>query len=572
MAPPRTVEPVEQVPSAATREAARNWDANLLALHRTQPELAESLRLHDVNGSVAEWVYARDGALTAFTEPDAWWTGCSLPRRSAEVMLKTLEISGVVGCFLAPEHAAHLRVALDKLEPRQAVISVHSDSHQLALLLHCGDLGPDIAAGRLWFAAGQTWPDELRRTLETLPGLPTPSNFIRLPVTDAETIDHLVAEAQRVFSAETARRTGQLQRSRDGWRARPAAAVGPLRICAIAPSHFRLWDDAGSVLADVLEQTSPPDGSVECRRLDVDNPASASPLALAEAAAGCDAVVAANLSRADVPHVIPDQMPWMTWVTTPRVPPVAASGPADRLILCDAALLDAARGAGWAGDRIAVAAWPVWGAAVRAEAVPAGAPIAIIEDTRPLDPPEGLKDFSSHQLLWELIEQELRRDPLLSGEDINGFLSARMRKLGIADDGFDRRLFIDRLIVPARQHGIARHLLRAGLPVRLYGRGWDRIEDFKKCSTGAVSSRRQLEEAVAASALIVHTAVERHAHPLDVCGRPVVRACGRRPASLLDAVRRVLADPASLSARPAAAGLPPVSGAAVFRQLSGFSG
>src|SRR5207248_671463 len=129
------------------------------------------------------------------------------------------------------------------------------------------------------------------------------------------------------------------------------------RVCVLMASHFRLWDDAGCALRDALAPTAP--AGVEFVTVDVDDPAAAGPLALAAAAAGCDAVVAADRSRADAPDVVHIDQPWVTWATQPaRLPPRTAAGPNDTLLVADPAWREEAVRRGWPAERVMAAGWP----------------------------------------------------------------------------------------------------------------------------------------------------------------------------------------------------------------------
>src|SRR5207237_7717084 len=104
-------------------------------------------------------------------------------------------------------------------------------------------------------------------------------------------VDALIAPAQQIFADENARRGGAIQLIRDRWK--PAKRTSVRRLCVIAPSHFRLWDDAGFSLMECFGNDQ-----VTAVRFDPDNPASASPVAFASAASECEAVVAPNTARA----------------------------------------------------------------------------------------------------------------------------------------------------------------------------------------------------------------------------------------------------------------------------------
>ncbi len=292
------------------------------------------------------------------TADNAWWAGCSLPARVSQLILAKLERHGVVACFLAPPYAAAVREALDRLE-RRAVITIEPDQRALAVLLVCEDLSTAIRESRLWFAAGPDWANALRDLYDQLPGLPTPAQFIRMPVSDPTALEPLIATSQEVFSAVVSRRAALLTGLRDGWRPPSAPPKSPaaFRLCVVTGSHFRLWDDAAQALAAVLVSQSAGQEK-QVRLIDSDQPISSSPLALLHAVQSCDALVTANTARSDLPDLLPLAMPWLTWVTTPRLPAFVPAGAGDRLLVADAAWRTRAIEAGWPADRVAVARWP----------------------------------------------------------------------------------------------------------------------------------------------------------------------------------------------------------------------
>src|SRR5581483_5308409 len=156
----------------ADEEARRNWDANRSALAESQPVLAE--RLQSVTPMVS-WIYGRDASLTARDDAGRWWTGCSVPRRAAEAMLKSLEPSGTFGCFLSPTHAGQLRAAFNRLRRDHAILAVIPDELTLRVALHCGDFSNEIKQRRLVFACGRAWDRDLAAIFRDRPGLPVPS-------------------------------------------------------------------------------------------------------------------------------------------------------------------------------------------------------------------------------------------------------------------------------------------------------------------------------------------------------------------------------------------------------------
>jgi hypothetical protein len=99
-------------------------------------------------------------------------------------------------------------------------------------------------------------------------------------------------------------------------------------------------------------------------------------------------------------------------------------------------------------------------------------------------------------LLWEFIEAELFREPLALGDHPERYLESRMKKLGTADEGLDRGMFFERLIIPAYKRGLVRMLASSGVPLALFGRGWGEISDLRQFSRGAIESLDELRSAV----------------------------------------------------------------------------
>ena len=511
-------------PSAATaapvaREAdllaSANWRRNVAALAQTQPDVLA--RIERAEARVA-WLFARDGALTAQDADRSWWAGCSVPAAAAKAMLKSFACSGTVGCFLRPPSAAAVRVALDKLRANQALLAIVPDVYAAWVMLHCEEFAADLRGNRLWLVVGDAWEAQLGALLRDREGLPIPSQFIRVSDGTEELAEAMIPPAQRVFSDVTHQRAAAMGPLLDD---RPAAASSTA--CVFTPSHFRLWDDAGHELATLA-------GQLGWTQVDPDDPASASPLAVARAASHCGAMVTANLARADLPNVMALSTPWVTWLTGPRVPAFAGAGPRDALIVADPAWRIAALAGGWPVPRVHVATWPT------ANVPPATkGPLLILADLRPLDPPAEIVEMSSHRLLWESIADELTREPFAIGSSILEYLQSRMRRINIATGAMNQRRFIDELIVPACARGLAELLRRNGLPIRCAGEGWDTVEMLKPVSSGTMTTREEFANAVAASAALVHVLPTTCCHPIGFQNRPVVYASRGREAFLREA-------------------------------------
>ncbi|MDB5305725.1 MAG: hypothetical protein JWM97_3274 [Phycisphaerales bacterium] len=466
-------------------------------------------------------------------------------------MLREADLSAPVICFLDPAHAAQVRVALDRMARPQALVALVPGLRALRVMLACDDFAAEISEHRLWFAWGNEWAGELDRLFADNPGLPTPVQFVRPISSDTSAADAMVQPAQKVFADHNARRAAIVRSTREAWRPEKLR-----QICVVAPSHFRLWDDAGNALNETLSAAPSGDG-VTVVRYDPDDPACASPAALAAVAAECGAILTPNTGRGDLPEVVHQEMPWVTWVTTGRIPPFQKAGPRDGLLVTDPALRETAIGAGWLAKRVTVAGWPTVARATVCDtaASPSSAPfLAIIADTRSLEAPKSVMEYSSHGLLWNAIGEELQSDPFALGASIEAFLSERMKRARVADEGFSRALFIDALIVPAFQQGLLRTLLGEKLPVRCFGAGWERIESFESNAQGPVLSRQDLARIANSATALIHAWPTPYSHPIDALGRRVVRAHGRRRGAFIADVKAALSG-AIVSSTPTVATL-----------------
>lgn len=501
--------------TAAEAAAARHWAANLRALSAVQGEVVDAVQSLAASG---EWVFARDGSLTVLYGGQ-WLGGCSLPYRAGRAMMQSLDPRGSVMCFLAPLHAGEIQADLNRLSAQQAVIVLQPAVSVVRTILAAGDFAAAIDAGRLLFVTGDSWPDAFRSLFERHPGLPTPTQFIKLPTLGGEIADPLIAGAQHVFASINSNRADRIRVLRDA----PRITTTVRNLAVIAGSKFGLWDDTGEQMASAVTA----DAAVSVSRLDPDQPLTAGPLATAEHCAKADALLTADVARCDFPDVLSKSLPWVTWVTRGRIPAYAGAGPLDALLVADAHWRDAAVKAGWPANRVDVAGFP---AVARTATDNTFDGWTIIADTLPLAMPKKLDEFSSHKLLWEAIAAQLSRDPFVLDEP-NAYLGKRCRAMNIDEATLDRRLFIDQLITPAYQQGLVRALIKGGVKLRIFGAGWGEIEEFRAVACGPIVDRASLSQALGSSRRLIHVWPNQHGHPIFATGLPVLR----RRVSLLDA-------------------------------------
>ena len=476
--------PTLECTTAASAQAAANWQANFSALQSFQLDLASRFSSAPEPQS---WIFARDGFLTTRTDT-TWLSGCSVPLTAARSLLKTLELTGTLGCFLNPSHAAQIRAALEKIQPIQALLIVTPGFSDLAVVLQCDDFSSEIGAGRLFFVAGEDWGDQMAALFEKYPGLPLPQQFLRTLLLDDAEMHEMSGEAQKVISRETNRRAEMAPQIVSTGRAHGGILV-------VAGSRFNLADLSNIALRRSLLG----DGSFIA--FDPDHPLTASPLALAQAAGNCRAIVAADLFRADLPGTVSMETHWITWITTGRIAPPDPQAAGDAILLADPSWKSDAIKAGWPQDRIRIAGWPQ---ILPALPTPHGPPVAaIMANTQTIEIPQKIRDFSSQLLLWEFIEDELKNKPTVLDQNVDRYLDVRQKRFNIPGETLDRLVFLNRLIRPAYQQGLARLVLKHRIRPALIGRGWTEIQEFKAYAMGQPESMDDLMRMLAGCHFVI---------------------------------------------------------------------
>jgi hypothetical protein len=550
-------------PNAADARAQANWQRNIAALEKIQPDLPQWLKEIP---TPLQWTFGRDGYLTA-RDRATWFTGCSVPLLAGRQMLKSLDLVGTVGCFVCPWHAGQLRACFEKIQLNQAIVAIVADPLTLAVMLRCDDFAPELDAGRLYFAAGWNWAEQLAEIFKSHPGLPTPLNFVRTVLLDDTELNRFTAEAQQVISAETQRRSQRIALARDSRQRRlRASGARTGRVLVVAPSRFHMADLSGITLSAALCQTKP--AAKAFVEFDPDDARFASPVAAAMAAENAEAVVTANTFRKNLPGVIADSMPWITWVTQgPNgIQSPEANSPNDRLLLADPQWRHAARAAGWSDEKIEIAAWPAFLGLQLPQIARRGMDLGLLADTCPLDVPERLKGFSSHAVLWELIARELLEDPLALRSDAHEYLRQRMKQLNVAGDNFDAVFFLERLILPAYHQGLVRGLIAAGLPVVPMGKGWSEISEFAPAAKETIDNAGEIHAKLSRCAALIHPLPIDWAHAVGALGLPVVQPTGMDWKELIAAARAACQG----RKQPPKSSIAPLSRGRVLSCIEGF--
>ena len=544
--------------------ARRNFSRNLAALRPT----ALAQRVRDAGLPDADWVFGRDATLTARVD-GSWLAGTGLPGRVAAAMVAKADATAPSLCLLAPTHGRQVTALLERLGPTRALVAVFAGAAALAWALRCVDVSEALSAGRLHVVAVD--PEDLAASAEAAlvelvdcePGLVVPGRLFR-------PADATAAAAWVEPTAAALRAAGRARAERAAVvAAREPDAGGAVAV--VAGGALRLWHDAGAALwravgdAGTVSVGAGAEGDARTHRLrsvgladgpgagervsreareargetgvrfvrvDVDDPRSASPLAVGLAAGA--GVVAADVLRGDLPGTVSERVPWVTWVTTPRAA-MRYGGGRDAVVLAEGAWAARWKAAGWPAARVSVAAWPTPPVA-ETDADAAGG-VVLIADLPAAAPPASVEAYSSQTALWRRLADEIERAPMLlhAADSPETFVRRRAAAAGVAD--VPLALFVGGCVLPAYARGVALSLAKADLIFGVYGRGWEGVDGLNGRWRGEVEGREHFNSLRAAAAAVVVATPTPQPAAAEAGPRGIITA-GLSEAALRSAVGR----------------------------------
>lgn len=500
--------PIEQ--TRAFADAARNYESNRAALEAVWPRtllcLPESL-------PELEWLYARDGALSARHIDRQWFGQVSVPQKSAQKMLGKAIVTGSSAVLLAPTHAQQIRTVLNRMTRQQVLLVVLPGEFTAGVILACEDFSSEIRGQRLWIAAGPEWGEELIAILEKQDGIAPASMMIRVPGLNADTVERTLKPCEQILSKNSQTHRNHLTLL----HTKPRQPSRPIRKLCVVTGSFKLWDDAPFLLGQAITQTS-----LKTVVLDSSIPTQCSALKVARSADGCDALLTANLARADLPLVIPANVPWITWVTGNRTPDYVQGATVDRLIVAEEVHYRAAIARGWPESQVLVGHEPV-----RAPAASRTAQIAIFADLPSVTMPKSVEDLSSQRLVWDRVEHEVSQNALCIGSSPDEYLYRLADEVGIARSAFPLVLFRTELLVPTFIRAFAKQLHARGTRFSIHGSGWDALPELEPHARGPIESADAFAAALAGCSGILDVWPGEVAHPARRAGRPILKPWGR---------------------------------------------
>lgn len=462
-----------------------------------------------------EWVVARDGSRTARSRTtQTLWGGCSVPHRSAQMMLRSLSLQGRLACLLLPTHPYQVSVCLEKMPSEHGLIVILHSEQELGFYHTCCNFLSDNH--RLFFA----WdPVSLDQIFTQNPGLPVPQQFIRLPVSDPSSCEKTIGWCQQVFSQINQVQTRRLEQA----HARLPQRGGNL--LTLFSGQFRLWNDADQRLVDVFTDSI----------LDLDDVRQCASAYIAERASYACGLLTANIGRTSQPSLVRPDLPWICWITVGSIPDYAASSSRDGLVVMDPIWLTRAYAAGWPKDRVAVGR-------PKPLAHEGGDRLVLVYDLPKLIPPAEVVEYSSWRVVWDAIVKDLSCHPHRLDGDVTGYLERARRHFGVPEKDFPVQWFIREALEPAYVLGMARWLIQQSVPLIVHGKGWERVDEIKAFWKGPIENRSSLDRVLTTCGALVDIFLSEM-HLSRYLGVPVLKTIGQTPQRILQEVRRLVGHP-----------------------------
>jgi hypothetical protein len=365
---------------------------------------------------------------------------------------------------------------------------IEPDAANLAMALRLHDFSRDLAARRLWPLVGEAAWEQLRAALLAEPGLLPPDRVLAWPwFTPAES--HDLRTRLTTLATEVGRhRENALRALRDGagpLTPRPFRECRSIVVVSIQPDPDRAHIARG--VAWGLTESGR-----RAQSYCVDSPTRVHALALGRFIRNesPDAVILIDATRGELGGLLPDGVGVATWLSPKgSVDGGLASrlGADDRLIVGTAEQAEAARAAGIAPDRVALAP-------------PAGRPtgprerraLVVIADGADVRPQAAGVHLASHVALWNAAARVIgaRADGYFDSDFERLFEQAEVEcgvRISEATVRGDLRDRIRTVLGPALlNRAYIDALLDANVAFDLYGDGWAGLDDY----TGVHCGRR----------------------------------------------------------------------------------
>ena len=172
------------------------WEANLTALRRQQPALADKLAAVEIPkhwlptlalDDWATWRIETDG------EPPRWLADSAVPFKRPEALMSTFDPGDLNPSLPGISAGAEARQLLDRMPAFKAVFVFEDDLTHLAAVLRVHDFSAALDAWRLIPIDMNSANADLERLLNAAPGLLPPGNILGLPQHTSEQLRQVQA-------------------------------------------------------------------------------------------------------------------------------------------------------------------------------------------------------------------------------------------------------------------------------------------------------------------------------------------------------------------------------------------
>ncbi len=478
------------------------WQRNLDALRTVDADLADCLAALKIPAG-ATFATGRDGAPTyKLRTPDGeqWLGHTSMPTVSGPALLRNFDPGDGNVVLVGTGQGVEARLLCERLRANQAVFVLAEDPATLALVLRVHDLAGPLRRGRLILIVGEDLGRSLVRFLIDRPGYLPPERMLGWPWLAPSGTDAARFLVQRSATEVTHQRAAALSSVIEdlGERYDDPAPLPDRPRCLVVCPHVEqaICGFADDVLAGLGELEWPTASWLGS------TPRARHPLALAHLIAefGPDMVILIDAVRGQLTQVLPAKMPLASWITPwARLGPTAIEGigPTDRVFALTPGVRNRLIDAGLSRSR-AVWLGPAVTRAPEGEIVcdhPPEYDVVAIADASPLDPSAQGLTLESHLAVWTAARKQIEEQAdRYTDDQVERVLEQAESRTGAAlGDPELRQEFCDRINAALAQTLVRRAafeaVLRAGVKLCIWGRGWEKYESLADACRGPLAPR-----------------------------------------------------------------------------------
>lgn len=511
--------------------AERRLASNLAALGNVDSDLSGRLRLVRIEEHF-EPAMGRDGWATLrrkTRDGKRTWIGrTSMPTISAPALLENFEDGGGNVVFFGAGQGMEVSLLLDGVKRHQTLFILEPDAVELAGVLCLFDYRAVLGRRSLVLVVATDPLEELLRFLKEHAGFDPPLRFLQWPWQDPIEIMRLKSGLEDMHATIGRHREGEVGRMALALRSRSGGKKSDPRSSCVVISRRDDVDArmafGGLVALDGEAGGSKEDGPWRICGVDWHRPGHTSAVGLLEVIdrGNPQFVLLLNEVREQLGPLLSVDVPVVSWFLGPRhAAAVGSAGPGagDKLFADSPATARRLARGGIPEDRIRILCAGADQSVLAATdqlvlgcadtAVAPGCDVAVLAYAADLSPSAWGIELGTLASIWRAtVEALVRQAEEVSADQLPRILEQVVRRGRVTlSDAHLRDDLVDRLEFDVSQTILTsyyvRALVRGGIRVRLWGRGWEAVEDLRDMWAGPLPEGAGLGEVLAGSKIVL---------------------------------------------------------------------